>query len=115
MSQLEEHWVGEESEQRRVDRGSERTAGGYWSGAKAPELPESAAASASAAAFADKGRMRQRIMDALRVRIGRGQRVGKVRYGFDLGPDGKSLVPNAVEQAGIALMRKLRAEGNSYV
>lgn len=53
----------------------------------------------------------ERTKEALSTKIKRGERVGAVRYGYDLGADGKSLVPNASEQAAIALMRKWRREG----
>lgn len=40
----------------------------------------------------------ERTREALRHKITSGQRCGKVRYGYDLAPDGKTLVPNADEQ-----------------
>lgn len=55
----------------------------------------------------------ERTKSALQHKISCRQRVGKVRYGFDLGADGKSLVPNGVEQSAIALMHELRTAGFS--
>lgn len=36
------------------------------------------------------------------------QRVGEIRFGYDLAPDGKSLVPNATEQTTITKIKILR-------
>jgi DNA invertase Pin-like site-specific DNA recombinase len=56
----------------------------------------------------------ERTKVALRHKIAKGERVGKIRYGYDLAEDGVSLVRNEVEQAGIELMRSLRSRGDSY-
>jgi len=56
----------------------------------------------------------ERTKSALAHKITNGHRVGEVRYGFDLGDDGKTLVPNADEQETIKLMRRLREQGMSY-
>jgi DNA invertase Pin-like site-specific DNA recombinase len=48
-------------------------------------------------------------MRRLRRRISR-----HVPYGYDLGTDGKTLVPNAREAARIGVMRRARAAGKSY-
>lgn len=56
----------------------------------------------------------ERTRDALRHKITKGERCGKVRFGFDLAPDGVTLVPNPPEQEAIRLMRELRAMGQSY-
>lgn len=53
----------------------------------------------------------ERTKEALSTKMRRGERVGSVRYGFDVGADGKTLVANAQEQAAIALMLQLRREG----
>src|SRR6056297_1051724 len=53
----------------------------------------------------------ERTREALQHRIGNGQRVGKVRFGFDLAADGVSLVPNKGEQEAIAWMQELREDG----
>jgi DNA invertase Pin-like site-specific DNA recombinase len=55
----------------------------------------------------------ERTRDALRHKINRRERVGKVRFGYDLGGDGCSLVPNAGEQQAIGLMQQLREAGNT--
>lgn len=53
----------------------------------------------------------ERTKEALSTKMRRGERVGSVRYGFDVGADGKSLIPNAKEQAALALMKEWRREG----
>jgi DNA invertase Pin-like site-specific DNA recombinase len=55
----------------------------------------------------------ERTRDALQHKIRKGERCGRVRFGFDLGPDGRSLVPNQAEQEAIGIMRQLRAEGRT--
>lgn len=55
----------------------------------------------------------ERTRDALQHKIAKGERCGKVRFGYDLADDGKTLVPNPVEQEAIAVMRKLREAGES--
>jgi DNA invertase Pin-like site-specific DNA recombinase len=55
----------------------------------------------------------ERTKEALSTKIKRGERVGSVRFGFDLSADGKSLVPNAREQEAIALMIQWRHEGDT--
>jgi len=56
----------------------------------------------------------ERTRDALQHKIGKGERCGRIRFGFDLAADGKALVPNAAEQDAIRTMRELRTAGNSY-
>jgi site-specific DNA recombinase len=56
----------------------------------------------------------ERTRDALQHKISNRERVGKIRYGFDLAPDGRTLLPNAGEQEAIGTMRELRATGTSY-
>jgi DNA invertase Pin-like site-specific DNA recombinase len=56
----------------------------------------------------------ERTRDALQHKISKGERCGKVRFGYDLAADGKTLVPNPTEQEAIRLMRELRAAGKSY-
>jgi DNA invertase Pin-like site-specific DNA recombinase len=51
----------------------------------------------------------ERTREALRHKIQNGQRCGRIRYGYNLGADGRSLVPNEPEQQAISLMRELRA------
>jgi len=55
----------------------------------------------------------ERTRDALQHKIRKGERCGRVRFGYDLGPDGKSLVPNRSEQEAICIMRQLRAAGQT--
>jgi hypothetical protein len=51
---------------------------------------------------------------ALQAKIRAGERCGKLRYGYELAPDGKRLVPVPFEQRTIALLRHLRASGKTY-
>jgi site-specific DNA recombinase len=53
----------------------------------------------------------ERTKDALRYKISKGERCGKVRYGYDV--DGKMLVANEQEQAVIRLMVDLRLAGKT--
>jgi len=55
----------------------------------------------------------ERTKEALRHKINSRQRVGKVRFGFDLAPDGMTLVENPAEQQTLAFMRNLRAAGRT--
>jgi DNA invertase Pin-like site-specific DNA recombinase len=56
----------------------------------------------------------ERTREALRHKIRIGERCGKVRFGFNLAEDGKTLVPNAAEQQTIVLIAELRAAGRTY-
>jgi DNA invertase Pin-like site-specific DNA recombinase len=55
----------------------------------------------------------ERTRDALQHKIANGERCGKVRFGFDLAPDRKTLLPNRQEQKAIRLIQELRAAGES--
>lgn len=55
----------------------------------------------------------ERTRDALRHKISRGERVGSIRFGFDLADDGRRLIPNQLEQDAIELMQRLRQAGRS--
>ncbi len=55
----------------------------------------------------------ERTREALRHKIRNGQRCGKVRFGYDLAGDGKTLLPNPAEQQAIALMTALRAASHT--
>jgi site-specific DNA recombinase len=55
----------------------------------------------------------ERTRDALAHKIGRGERVGKVRYGHSLGDDGKTLVPDPAQLAALDMMRGWRDQGRS--
>ena len=56
----------------------------------------------------------ERTRDALQHKIRKGERVGKVRYGYTLDPDGKTLIPSEDEQFVIELIKVARARGDSY-
>jgi DNA invertase Pin-like site-specific DNA recombinase len=55
----------------------------------------------------------ERTKTALQFKIQRKERVGKVRFGWDLAADEVSLIPNAAEQAAIRLMQELRTAGRT--
>ena len=55
----------------------------------------------------------ERTREALRHKIKIGQRCGKIRFGFDLADDHKTLIPNTAEQQAIVLMTSLRAAGHT--
>lgn len=52
-----------------------------------------------------------RTREALQIKIRKGERVGRVRFGYDLAEDGKMLVPNQKEQEALRLMLRLRSKG----
>ncbi len=54
-----------------------------------------------------------RTRAAMQAKIRRGHRCGAVRFGYDLGPDGATLVENAAEQATIRRIQAMRAERKS--
>ena len=56
----------------------------------------------------------ERTRDALQGKIGRGERCGKVRFGYFLASDGKTLVPDPEQQKAIAFMRQWEAQGKTY-
>jgi site-specific DNA recombinase len=56
----------------------------------------------------------ERTKEVLQEKISRGERCGKIRFGYDLAEDGKTLVANTEETAAIAVMQGLRAAGQSY-
>jgi len=51
---------------------------------------------------------------ALQGKIGRGERCGRLRFGYDLAADGRTLVPNPLEQQAIALMKRWDEQGMTY-
>ena len=55
----------------------------------------------------------ERTRDALQHKIAKGERCGKVRFGYELAADGKTLVAVPTEQEAIALMKELRAAGQT--
>ena len=52
----------------------------------------------------------ERTGDALQEKIAKGERCGAVRFGYDLGPDGKMLVPNLAEQESVRILREIRQD-----
>jgi site-specific DNA recombinase len=56
----------------------------------------------------------ERTSEALQAKIARGERCGKIRFGYDLADDGKMLVPNAGEQETIRILTEWRAQGKTY-
>jgi site-specific DNA recombinase len=55
-----------------------------------------------------------RTSNALQGKISRGERCGRVRFGYKLAPDGKTLLPYPKEQRAIASMRSWRDQGMTY-
>lgn len=55
----------------------------------------------------------ERTRDALQHKIRNHERVGKVRFGFDLAADGVTLTPNPAEQSALGLMRHAREAGQT--
>ena len=55
----------------------------------------------------------ERTREALQHKIRSGERVGKVKYGFDLGDDGITLTPNPIEQTTLTLIQELRTAGRT--
>jgi DNA invertase Pin-like site-specific DNA recombinase len=55
----------------------------------------------------------ERTKDALQHRIRNGQRCGKLRFGYDLGPDGRTLIENPAEQEILRLVAELRETGRT--
>ena len=55
-----------------------------------------------------------RTKAALKAKRDRGERTGGIPFGMRLAPDGKTLYPEPLEQAVIALVVRCRAEGRSY-
>jgi site-specific DNA recombinase len=53
----------------------------------------------------------ERTADALGHKKRRGERVGKVPFGQSLGPDGKTLVPDPIEQGARILIRRWHRQG----
>lgn len=55
----------------------------------------------------------ERTADALQHKIRKGERCGKVRFGYELAADGKTLLAVPAEQEAIRLMHELRAAGRT--
>ncbi len=65
------------------------------------------------AAEMERNLTRERTRAALAVKKSNGQRVGTVPYGFDLGDDGSTLVPNESEQSILRDIRDMREAGKT--
>jgi DNA invertase Pin-like site-specific DNA recombinase len=67
-------------------------------------------------AFSEYERLviKARTRAALRAKIKRRERVGAIRFGFDLASDGKTLVPNVEEQATLARIVELKEQGMGF-
>ncbi len=65
------------------------------------------------AAEMERNLTRERTRAALAVKKSNGQRVGTVPYGFDLGEDGSTLVPNDAEQSVVRDIRTMREAGKT--
>lgn len=61
----------------------------------------------------ERALIRSRTKAALAVKRDRGERIGEVPFGFKLAEDGRTLCEDATEQAGLARLRELRANGFS--
>ena len=61
----------------------------------------------------ERNLIRERTRAAMGHLKSSGRRVGAIPYGYTLGPDGKSLVPNPEEQAVVLAARQYRALGMS--
>lgn len=55
-----------------------------------------------------------RVKSAMQYKKSQGGRVGAVPYGYSLGPDGKSLIPDQDEQEILKLAKELHQGGYSY-
>jgi site-specific DNA recombinase len=62
---------------------------------------------------AEREQISERTTQALQYKISKGERCGRVRYGYDVAADGKTLLENVGEQQTIALICQLRASGLS--
>jgi DNA invertase Pin-like site-specific DNA recombinase len=55
-----------------------------------------------------------RTATALQGKIARGERCGRVRFGYQLAADGRTLIPDPREQEAIRFMREWNAQGKTY-
>ena len=55
-----------------------------------------------------------RTANALQGKIARGERCGRVRFGYVLAGDGKPLIPDPIEQRAIEFMKRRKAQGKIY-
>ena len=63
------------------------------------------------AAEMERNLTRERTRSAMAIKRANGQRVGAIPYGYNLDPDGQTLLANRVEQTVIADMRVMRTRG----
>ncbi|MFZ5868556.1 MAG: recombinase family protein [Thermodesulfobacteriota bacterium] len=67
----------------------------------------------AAAAEMERGMIRERCNAGRRARKAAGERIGEVPFGWSLGPNGRTLVPNEKEQEARALIFSLHRSGHS--
>jgi len=65
------------------------------------------------AAAYERALIRSRTKAALAAKAAKGERIGGIPYGFQVGPDGRSLVPNQREREVIQQVKELRNGGVS--
>ena len=63
------------------------------------------------AAEMERNLTRERTRSAMAIKRANGQRIGTVPYGFDLGDDRVTLIPNESEQAIVREIREMRLAG----
>jgi len=61
----------------------------------------------------ERDQISERTSTAMKFKAAKGERVGKVPFGFNLSADGVTLVPNDKEQEAITIIRELRSTGLS--
>ncbi len=66
------------------------------------------------AAEMERNLVRERTKAAMGIKRANGQRVGSVPFGYDLGDDGTTLIPNPIEIRTVRVIRALRDEGLSF-
>jgi DNA invertase Pin-like site-specific DNA recombinase len=57
---------------------------------------------------------RTQVRAAAQIKKERGERMGKLPWGFKVGKDGTHLVPNKAEERVVAIIRHMRAEGRTF-
>ncbi len=55
----------------------------------------------------------ERTRDALQHKIRKDERCGKIRFGYVLAEDGRTLIENPAEQDAIRLVKELKGQGSS--
>ena len=101
-----------------IERLVERNGGRILSadGIGAGDGPESALLRAMVRAFAEYERalIRARTSAALQAKRARGERAGQIPWGYGLGDNGRTLVPDLAEQESIRVATGLRAAGMAF-